>query len=367
MRYLFIIILLVIQLILFGAHYVVYKGIINIYSIKSTALLWWFKIILGTLSISFIIASLIGSRAYNVFTKIFYTGASIWLGLLLYLFIGSVLFLLIKAGLGNILSSQLIQICGILLFLVGTGIGIYGIYHARDIQITEINPVIKNLPESWEGKTAIWVSDIHIGQIYSSTFSGRIAETIQSLHPDIIFLGGDVFDGTAGDLEKSIIPLANIKSTHGTYFISGNHEEFSDDNSFIDLIEKSGIKVLKNESISINGIHVIGVDYRDSENKEILRETLKKLVQPEMPNILLKHSPTNLEVTESAGISFQISGHTHRAQVFPFTYITRMVYGVFEYGLHTYNDMSVYTSSGVGTWGPPLRVGTNSEIVKITF
>ena len=367
MRYLFILALVVIQLILLGSHYVVYKGLIDIFSIKSSSILLWLRIAFGILSISFLVASIIGSKIYNTFTNILYTGASIWLGTLLYLFIASVIFFLTRLAVGNVLSTSVLQICGMLLFAVGLGVAVYGVYNARNIQVTEVHPELKNIPVEWKNKTAVWVSDIHIGQVYSHEFSNRIAKIIQSLNPHIVFLGGDVFDGTAGDLEKSIIPIANIKSLYGTYFISGNHEEFSDDESFINIIKKSGIHVLKNESVAIDGLNIIGVDYRDSENKETLKQTLKKLIKPETQTILLKHSPTNIEIASDAGVSFQISGHTHVAQVFPFTYITNIVYGVFAYGLHTYNNMSVYTSSGVGTWGPPLRVGTKSEIVKIIF
>ncbi|TSC51958.1 MAG: metallophosphoesterase [Parcubacteria group bacterium LiPW_41] len=367
MRYIFIIILLFIQIILFGAHYVLYKGIIDLFAIKNGTALLSLRVILGVLSLSFIFASVIGSKFYNSFTQIFYTSAAVWLGILLYLFLATIIFFLLRLGVGNILSTQLTQLFGVILLLIGFGVGIYGVYNARTMQITEIRPTIKNIPEEWKGKSAVWVSDIHLGQVYSKSFSEKISEKIQSLNPDIVFLGGDVFDGTAENLSGAVAPLASIKSTHGTYFISGNHEEFSNDESFINAVRESGITVLKNESVSIGGMNIIGVDYRDSENKETFVETLKKLVKPEVPTILLKHAPTNLNIASDAGVNFQISGHTHVAQVFPFMYITRMVYGVYEYGLHPYNDMNVYTSSGVGTWGPPLRVGTKSEIVKIVF
>lgn len=367
MRYIFIVILLFIQIILFGAHYVLYKGIIDVFSIKNDAILLLLKVVLGVLSISFLIASLIGSKFYNLFTQIFYTSAAIWLGILLYLFLAVLFFIIVKSSLGSILSTQIVQSFGVLLLLIGFGVGIYGVYNARAIQITEIHPTIKNLPEEWEEKTAVWVSDIHLGQVYSQSFSEKISEKIQSLNPDVVFLGGDVFDGTAENLSGAVAPFASIKSTYGTYFISGNHEEFSNDESFINAVKESGITVLKNESIILSGMNIIGVDYRDSENKETFAETLKKFIKKEAPTILLKHAPTNLDIASDAGIDFQISGHTHVAQVFPFTYITRMVYGAYEYGLHSFNDMSVYTSSGVGTWGPPLRVGTKSEIVKIVF
>jgi predicted MPP superfamily phosphohydrolase len=86
-----------------------------------------------------------------------------------------------------------------------------------------------------------------------------------------------------------------------------------------------------------------------------------------MPSILLKHQPDLLGVAESNGVSLQLSGHTHKAQMFPLSLITKWIYHGFDYGLHRFGNMQIYTSSGVGTWGPPLRVGTKAEIVRITF
>jgi predicted MPP superfamily phosphohydrolase len=86
-----------------------------------------------------------------------------------------------------------------------------------------------------------------------------------------------------------------------------------------------------------------------------------------LPSILLKHVPSHLDVARKNGITLQLSGHTHRAQMFPFNLFTYLIYRGFDYGLHALGSMQVYTSSGVGTWGPPLRVGTRSEIVEILF
>ena len=88
---------------------------------------------------------------------------------------------------------------------------------------------------------------------------------------------------------------------------------------------------------------------------------------PRRPSVLLKHEPKDIHIAEEAGISFQISGHTHKAQIWPFNYVTSIIYKRFAYGLQKFKKMQVYTSSGIGTWGPPMRLGSDSEIVIFSF
>jgi len=367
MRIMFVFVILVIQVIIFGGHYIAYRGIVDIFQIKNLQILLSLKIIFSILSVSFVIASLISSRFFSLFTQIFYSISAIWLGFLFYIVLACAVFLAVKFGISSFVSPYILKAFGSTLLGIGVLTGIYGIWNAQNIQVTKTEIAIQGIPNEWRGKTALWVSDIHFGQIYSTHFSERISKIIQNEHPDILFLGGDVFDGTASDIKNVLKPLTQIQTTLGTYFITGNHEEFSTDDTFVKAVQETNITVLQNKTIEINGINIIGVDYNDSENKEIFNSKLKTLVKSGEPNILLKHAPTNLDIGSNAGITLQISGHTHVAQMFPFMYITNMVYGAFDYGVHRYKSMQVITSSGVGTWGPPLRVGTRSEIVKITF
>ena len=113
---------------------------------------------------------------------------------------------------------------------------------------------------------------------------------------------------------------------------------------------------------------IVWVDYRNSSKSENYKEILKKVaINRNVPSILLKHEPKDWEIAEGAGISLQISGHTHKAQMWPLVYVARMIYKNFTYGLQRFKNMQIYTSSGTGTWGPPMRVGTQSEIVVFTF
>jgi predicted MPP superfamily phosphohydrolase len=212
------------------------------------------------------------------------------------------------------------------------------------------------------------VSDTHLGQVRNHGFAREIAAMVQRLRPDFVFIGGDLYDGEAVDVDKVIEPLSRISVPLGTYFITGNHEEFYDNTIYLQAIRRAGMRVLDNEKVELDGVQIIGVDYRDAKREGDLKKILEKMnIDPKKPSILLKHVPTHLHVAEEQGISLQLSGHTHQGQVFLFRLITSRVYQGYDYGLKRFGDLQIYTSSGAGTWGPPMRLDTTPEIVIIEF
>jgi predicted MPP superfamily phosphohydrolase len=199
-------------------------------------------------------------------------------------------------------------------------------------------------------------------------FAQHIATKIRSLHPDIVLIGGDLYDGVAIDLDRVIEPFSTISAPYGTYFITGNHEEFYDNTPYLQAVRRAGIHVLYNQKVELDGLQIIGVDYRDSRRGEQFKTILQEMgIDPHKPSILMKHVPLHLQVAREQRISFQISGHTHQGQVFLFRLITSQVYQGYDYGLKRFGDLLVYTSSGAGTWGPPMRLDTTPEIVLIQF
>ena len=126
--------------------------------------------------------------------------------------------------------------------------------------------------------------------------------------------------------------------------------------------------MLNNEKIILDGLQIVGVHYRDSLNVEKFRSILKQAaLDRDVASILLVHTPDRLAIAEEAGFSLQLCGHTHRGQFFPFTLLVSRIYGEYAYGLKRFGSLTVYTSCGAGTWGPPFRVGSNPEIVLIRF
>jgi predicted MPP superfamily phosphohydrolase len=213
------------------------------------------------------------------------------------------------------------------------------------------------------------MSDLHLGPIKDVKFAEKITELSNSLSPDLVFVGGDLYDGSHHpDPYILANPLKNLSSRLGKFFITGNHEEFGKPDIFLSAVQKLGIKILQNEMVEIKGLQIIGVDFLNASPKKQFQKILEDLkIDRKKPSILLKHEPKNLAVAEKAGISFQISGHTHNGQQWPFNYLTKIMYKGFSYGLKHHGSMPIYISSGAGGWGPPLRVGSNYEIVEIIF
>jgi predicted MPP superfamily phosphohydrolase len=212
------------------------------------------------------------------------------------------------------------------------------------------------------------VSDTHLGSVRNHGFAQQVANRIQNLRPDIVFIGGDLFDGEEVDLDRMIEPFSRISSPYGIYFITGNHEEFYDNTLYLKAVRRAGIRVLYNEMIDLDGLQIIGVDYMDSRRKEQFRMILQNMgIDRHKPSILLKHAPFHLRESEEQGISLQLSGHTHHGQVLLFRFITSWVYQRYDYGLKWFGGLLVYTSSGAGTWGPPMRIDTKPEIVVLKF
>jgi hypothetical protein len=152
------------------------------------------------------------------------------------------------------------------------------------------------------------------------------------------------------------------------YFSGGNHEDFGDAKEYKAAIQRGGVRILHNERLVVDGLQVIGVSYADSTLPAHLRAFLDSLHLAEgAASILLNHVPHRLPIVEQTGVSLQLSGHTHAGQMFPFTLLVRWAYGKFSYGLQRFGNLQVLTSSGAGTWGPPMRVGSHPEVVLITF
>lgn len=355
-----------VALIIFGGHVAVYAFISSALNIHSGWVLTAMRIGVVVLAFSFVVASLIASRYDSVITRVLYTGSAIWLGMLFYLFLAACMYGVIWVG-GRVISPETdMTLAGKILLSIALAVSAYGVIHARDIRVTRIEAHIPHLPLEWKDSRAVFVSDVHLGQVHNIAFARKVSAVIDELDPDIIFIGGDLYDGIKTDISGVIAPFKGLHPRRGIYFITGNHEEFSSPSAYIKAIEDIGIKVLRDEAVEVDGMQIIGVDYETTRKPEAFARVLEKIgVKKE--SILLKHTPFDLEVARNAGVGMQMSGHTHRAQMFPLSLITKVVYKGYDYGFKKFGDMDVLVSDGVGSWGPPLRVGSNSEIVEVTF
>jgi predicted MPP superfamily phosphohydrolase len=299
---------------------------------------------------------------------LFYTLSAVWLGILNFFFLAACLCWAILAVSRLFGSHPDRRTLALVLFGVALAASFYGIINAAWTRVKRITVKLPNLPESWRGRVAALVSDTHLGHVRSLGFMRRIVAMLTRLKPDIVFIAGDMYDGTAVHADKLAAPWASFSAPLGAYFVTGNHEEFTDPSQYLNAVRRSGVHILNNEKVMVDGMQIVGVHFRDSANDDRFRSVLRQAaIDRDHASILLTHAPDRLKITEEEGISLQLSGHTHGGQFIPFTWITNRIYGKFVYGLQRLGNLMVYTSYGAGTWGPPLRLGTSPEIVLIQF
>ncbi len=326
---------------------------------------WWQMVLMSAIMPAmFVLSMVLAFRYYNWFSKLIYTFTLIWIGLFIYLFFGAALFWIIYDLGGYHFSAWL----GWTLMSVAVGISVYGILNANFTRITKTEVKLLNLPSNWEGKQILFLSDTHFGQIRNLNFANKLSKMISELKPEVLLIGGDMFDGGKAPAHDLAEIFKTIQTKYGTYFITGNHEEFTASRDNVDALKPAGIKVLDDEMVNLDGLQIAGVDYLKSASEEGFVESLKSIkLDLNLPSILIKHVPNRLNIPEEFGFSLQLSGHTHRGQMFPGRLFTKRIFKGHDYGLTQYKRMQVLTSSGAGTWGPPMRVATVSEIVLITL
>jgi len=358
----------VFQSVMLAAHWFVYETWSLFWGPMSAAAQRGLAVSLAILSFSFLGVTLLAFRANNILIRIAYRVAAVWLGALNFFVLAAVASWLVY---GFVLATS-VEIPS--RWIAGATFGaaalvtLLGVANANWVRVKKISVRLPNLPDAWRGRTAVLVSDLHLGHVHHRGFSHRIVRKIGSLKPDVVFLAGDFFDGTHVDAREVAAPWKYLHAPFGTYFVTGNHELFRGESAYLDALRLTGIRVLQNEKVIVDGLQILGVPYHHATHAEHFRSVLTHLaIDPESATILLTHAPDRPAITAEAGIGLQLSGHTHLGQFFPFSSITRRIYGQFTYGLSRLGATQFYTSSGAGTWGPPLRIGSQSEIVQITF
>ena len=357
----------VVQCVLFLAHFLLYETWTFSPAAEDPSGPLWLKLVFGLLSVSFVAASILAFRYTNAALRTFYRAAAVWLGLLTFLFAAAVSSWIIFgvariAGL-DVNFHRMVE----LLFGIAVVVGLYGVFNASWTRITRTTVRLANLPEAWRGRKAALISDVHLGHVRNGGFLRRMVAKILREEPDAIFIAGDLYDGTAIDARRAAEPLNQLTAPNGVYFVAGNHEQFGDDSKYLRAITAAGVRVLSNEKVEVDGLQIVGVPYRNAANGQFATVLEGVHLDSARASILLTHAPDHPEIAEAAGVSLQLSGHTHLGQFIPWSWMARRIYRQFVYGLSRIGKMQVFTSSGAGTWGPPLRLGSNPEIVVLEF
>lgn len=356
------------QLILVAGHFFVYETWLALRNSPGRSETIGLGLAVAILSATFVSASLLARKYSNPLVRAFYRVAAVWLGLIAYLFIAACVSwlafgLALLLGFGGVHQIVLLAFFGLAL-----AAGSYGVLNAMFIRVRHVTVKLPHLPASWRGRIAAFVSDLHLGHVHGRHFATRLARMLSGLGADIVLVGGDMYDGTKADVRSLAEPFRQIASPLGTYFVAGNHEEFSDRRKYLDAVGNSGVRVLNNEKVVVDGLQIVGIHYHETSDSDRFRAVLRSLnLDPNAASILLTHAPHYPSVAAEEKIGLQLSGHTHGGQFFPFTWITSRIWGPFVYGLKRLGNLLIYTSCGVGTWGPPMRLGTSPEVVLIGF
>ena len=263
----------------------------------------------------------------------------------------------------GITALVVIVIVGIIVFL--------GNLNKRDIEIRNLEITIPKKESKLDHLNVVMASDIHLSPIDGEKLLKEIVNKMNSLNPDIVLLAGDIVDDKAEVLIERNIgdSFNNLKTRYGVYSINGNHEFINEVESCDRYAEKFGINFLRDSSVLIDSsFYLIGredgaMSQFAGKQRKSLDEIVKDLSE-HFPKILLDHTPFRLEQAEQNKIDLQLSGHTHHGQMWPGNLITKMIYEL-SWGYKQKGKTHYYVSSGAGTWGPPVRIGSSSEIVNI--
>ncbi|MHB8812031.1 MAG: metallophosphoesterase [Steroidobacteraceae bacterium] len=243
----------------------------------------------------------------------------------------------------------------------------------RRPRVVDVEVPLPGLPPALQGFSIAQVSDVHIGPTIKRDFLRGIVEIVNSLDVDLVAVTGDLVDGSVEQLATHVEPLSRLRSRHGAYFVTGNHEYYSGAPAWIAELRRLGLHVLLNEHVVLShggaSLLLAGVtDYSahnfDPAQRSDPQAALAGAPPGLRPRVLLAHQPRSSAAAADAGFDLQLSGHTHGGQFWPWNFFVRLQQP-FTAGLNRLGDLWVYTSRGSGYWGPPKRLGVPSEIARV--
>ena len=374
---------------LFGAHLFLYYSAVRFLPITGARFKKALFASLSFLSVSFIVSAVLIRLDMNPLTRGLYLFSAFWSGLVINLLMAAVLCWL-AAPAAWVFGRASLRGVSRAFFFAAFLFSAYGVWNAFHPGIKNVEVELPGLPPAWLDKTIVHISDVHLGAVYTPEYLMGIVGTINSLRPDVIFITGDLFDSISrGDLTTFAGALNELKAGDGIFYVNGNHENYIGINSVLSALAMTKIRVLHDEAVWIDGVQILGVDYPDFGAYRDVKKVIlgRKGFKKGMPTILLYHTPTSIEqragtvsedrtrtywrpdvdftAARDLGVNLQLSGHTHRGQIIPFVYLAGSLYRGYDYGLHREGGFSIYTSSGLGTVGPPMRTGNTPEIVVI--
>lgn len=242
------------------------------------------------------------------------------------------------------------------------GVFVYGNAHyrhkvRRELTVTTPKPLDKEMK-------IVMLSDLHLGYHNRRAELAQWIDLILREKPDMVLIGGDIIDISARPLRETGMAEEFRRLTVPVYACLGNHEYYSGAPEAQLFYDEAGIRLLRDEAVTAQGLTIVGRDDRTNPHRQNLQKIMRQADRSRF-TILLDHQPYHLEQAERCGIDFQFSGHTHHGQVWPISWITDALYEC-AFGSHRRGQTEYYISSGMGIWGGKFRIGTCSEYVVMS-
>jgi predicted MPP superfamily phosphohydrolase len=340
----------------------------------------WFLVAFVVLAFSYVLGEMLERKAPSIISDVLVWVGAFWFAYMVYFLFAIVLIDLVRLVQhfahflpsptpGDYLRFKFFGGLSLTVFL--TIVMLRGFYNATHIRLNRVEIAVDK-PAAKESIKIVLMSDLHLGTIISRGRLRKMVDAANALNPDIILLAGDVVDGSPkpamaaklGELFKS------LRSTYGTYAITGNHEYIGDADASVRYFSEHHVNWLRDASAEVAGMVIVGREDLSMRNADgTKRKSMQDLmvgIDQSKPIIVMDHQPFKLEESEQAGADLQVSGHTHHAQMWPLNYITKKVYEL-SWGYKTRGKTHYYVSCGIGTWGPPVTIGSYSEIVEIVM
>jgi hypothetical protein len=296
-----------------------------------------------------------------------------YLPILLYTFLFYLLFDLLRLinGLGHFLPANSIyhinsrRFLLVGFFIASSGIVGTGIYNFNNTQINSYSITVQSEKSNMEELTIAMAADFHFSSRTKKSFVRDFVQKTNSLEPDLVLLAGDLIESMPSGTKKRYIQnqLNKLAATYGVYAIEGNHELYGD-NGKLKFFEKTPVQFLRDSVIIIDSaFYLIGRKDRQNSSRKALNQLLSKR-NLSLPTILLDHQPYDLDKVAQRDVDIQLSGHTHHGQLFPFNLITKAIYQL-SWGYEKIQKTHFFVTCGAQGWGPPVKTGSQSEIMKI--
>jgi hypothetical protein len=299
-------------------------------------------------------------RAYPPLMGLLPAG-NIWLGFIAIMFAA----MLVKLPADLLLPRQQVPLTAALAVL-SLAAGGYSLFNVSGpVRVREFSIVSDKLPVP--SFRIVHVSDLHLSRVTDVKWLEAVVAAVNAQKADAVAITGDVIDDGWDGVAKFAGPLKRMNAAQGVFAVPGNHDHYAGLGNMQALMRAAGIRLLQNDAAPAGAVKMIGIDDEDENVMAVFGPTVRTLAGGgTLPVVLLKHRPVGFETAAGAGVFLQLSGHTHAGQIPPLDLIVRLVF-THPYGLYALGGSYIYTTCGTGTWGPPMRLFSSSEIAVITL